>query len=235
VLYVGACSPDEFRILCNVVRDLARKLRPFQIDLSNYGEFTSTKGMKIAHMKPSLLGQIRLAALHGLIRRALEQFGKEIQVKHTYGVKDKSGDSYEAKFLAHATLAYLPPDAPYVGPKPTGSWTVNEIECWGHEKIRVPLGKLKVEQPTGLMREPLALSYPMAVPNLERSTLEWTDRMPGGLADKSKPEDFDPEQLAIGTDVELEHVKDRKLAQEIAMDHLRERKDYYSRLKRAQL
>jgi hypothetical protein len=47
------------------------------------------------------------------------------------------------------------------------------------------------------------------------------------------PEDFDPEQLAIGTEIELEHADDpldpaeRDMAMHIAMDHLAERPDYY--------
>jgi hypothetical protein len=58
------------------------------------------------------------------------------------------------------------------------------------------------------------------------------DQIPGGKADKSKPEDFDPEQLAMGIRVEMEHTNDRKLAREIAMDHLKEDPRYYSKLKR---
>jgi hypothetical protein len=50
------------------------------------------------------------------------------------------------------------------------------------------------------------------------------------LADRSKPGDFDQKELAKGTAVELEHTKDRKLAREIAMDHLKEDPRYYSKL-----
>lgn len=265
ILYVGDCSPDAYKTLCKIVGDVARKLKPFRIDLSNYSEFTSTKGLKIAHMEPGMLGQMRLALIHGIIRRALEQFGKEVEIKHVYGVKGKKGAPYEAQFLAHATLAYLAPQVPYTGPKPTGSWLVNEIECWGHEKVRFPLGKLRVDQPSGLTRSPLTVDYPMAVPNADeknvasaryvtvdelraraRDLMKRTglsgkellrktrqeDVLPGGLADKSKPEDFDPKQLAMGIKVELEHTNDPKLAREIAMDHLKEDPRYYTKLKK---
>jgi hypothetical protein len=57
--------------------------------------------------------------------------------------------------------------------------------------------------------------------------LSKADLMPGGLADSLRPEDFDPEQLAIGTQVESEHTDDPVLAREIAMDHLSESADYY--------
>jgi len=57
------------------------------------------------------------------------------------------------------------------------------------------------------------------------------NRIPGGKAARSKPSDFDQQQLAMGTKVELEHGKDKKHAREIAMDHLKEFPDYYTRLK----
>ena len=63
------------------------------------------------------------------------------------------------------------------------------------------------------------------------------DPLPGGLSEGMSPEDFDPEQLEIGTEVEMEHVGpgNRDLAQEIAMDHLVEREDYYTLLDEAGL
>jgi len=58
------------------------------------------------------------------------------------------------------------------------------------------------------------------------------DKILGGKADKSKPEDFDPEQLVMGIDVEMEHTDDPDKAREIAMDHLAEDPEYYTKLKR---
>jgi hypothetical protein len=57
------------------------------------------------------------------------------------------------------------------------------------------------------------------------------DKIPGGKADNKQPSDFDAEQLKVGTAVELEHTSDRSIAEEIAMDHLTEDKDYYKKLK----
>jgi DNA topoisomerase I len=62
--------------------------------------------------------------------------------------------------------------------------------------------------------------------------LAYEDKIPGGLADNKKPEDFDQTQLAKGVKVELEHTSDRSLAQEIAMDHLTEDPSYYVKLER---
>jgi hypothetical protein len=56
------------------------------------------------------------------------------------------------------------------------------------------------------------------------------DVLPGGLADKRKPEDFDQTKLFLGTATEMEHVSDPKVAMEIAMDHLMEDEDYYYKL-----
>lgn len=56
------------------------------------------------------------------------------------------------------------------------------------------------------------------------------DKLPGGLADKKKPTDFNPQALQKGIQVELEHTKDKNLAQEIAMDHLTEDPEYYTKL-----
>ena len=57
-------------------------------------------------------------------------------------------------------------------------------------------------------------------------------KIPGGLADKKKPSDFDAGALADGVKIELEHTSSRPIAQEIAMDHLTEDPQYYEKLRR---
>lgn len=52
-----------------------------------------------------------------------------------------------------------------------------------------------------------------------------------GLSAGMDPSYFDPTELALGTEVELEHTGDRWLARKIAMDHLVEDPQYYSKLK----
>jgi hypothetical protein len=47
-----------------------------------------------------------------------------------------------------------------------------------------------------------------------------------------KPEDFDEEALKKGTQHELEHTDDSKVAQQIAMDHLAEDPKYYEKLEK---
>lgn len=47
------------------------------------------------------------------------------------------------------------------------------------------------------------------------------------------PDDqFDPEQLQLGIETEMEHTDSDEVAKSIAKDHLMEIKDYYTRLKR---
>lgn len=58
---------------------------------------------------------------------------------------------------------------------------------------------------------------------------ETGDMISGGLADEKEPSDFDKEQLAIGLKVELEHSDNPMVALEIAMDHLTEDPEYYTR------
>ena len=42
----------------------------------------------------------------------------------------------------------------------------------------------------------------------------------------------DPEQLRMGIEVEFEHTDDSEIAKKIALDHLAEIPDYYTRLKK---
>jgi hypothetical protein len=69
---------------------------------------------------------------------------------------------------------------------------------------------------------------------VDSSTKMGSDQLKGGIADNKKSSDFDPVSLREGTEVEMEHVDDEKLAQEIAMDHLAEDPEYYRKLKQVE-
>jgi ADP-ribose pyrophosphatase YjhB (NUDIX family) len=56
------------------------------------------------------------------------------------------------------------------------------------------------------------------------------NQLPGGLAAKKHPADFDAVKLWMGTQVEMEHTNNWSLAREIAMDHLVEDPQYYTKL-----
>jgi len=63
----------------------------------------------------------------------------------------------------------------------------------------------------------------------ETSRGSMEDHLPGRTA-KRDPADFDPAALAAGIEVEMGHTDDPEVAQDIAMDHLREDPEYYVKL-----
>lgn len=62
------------------------------------------------------------------------------------------------------------------------------------------------------------------------SSLRTEDKLPGGKADNSSDDSFDPEELKMGIKHEMEHTNDEEIATEIAKDHLSEDPRYYSKL-----
>lgn len=58
------------------------------------------------------------------------------------------------------------------------------------------------------------------------------DLLPGGKGDNKPDSDFDPKELENGIQHEMEHTKNRKIAKEIAKDHLSEDPNYYKKLKK---
>jgi Inorganic Pyrophosphatase/Protein of unknown function (DUF5661) len=56
------------------------------------------------------------------------------------------------------------------------------------------------------------------------------DQIPGGKGDNRPDSDFNKRQLVMGTQHEMEHTNDLKLAREIAKDHLSEDPHYYTEL-----
>lgn len=62
------------------------------------------------------------------------------------------------------------------------------------------------------------------------SLAEEEDQLPGGNADTRLPRDFDPFELSLGIEHEMEHTDDPLIAREIAMDHLTENPSYYTQL-----
>jgi rubrerythrin len=108
----------------------------------------------------------------------------------------------------------------------------------GDEKEFVNDGRKEVEEMGGEVSESVEV-----ILNGEKFLLEEGDRIDiisGGKSDKKTVEDiaskhnvsveFIHKQLEIGIKVELEHTNDKELAAEIALDHLWEIPDYYTRL-----
>lgn len=112
---------------------------------------------------------------------------------------------------------------------PKGKWDQKKQSC----KVGTRAVKLLVPSPDrcgpGEKRISKGLGAPIA------GKTGYVDLIPGGRASGRKPSDFDQRQLAMGIRVELEHTRDWRLAREIAMDHLTEYPDYYTRLLAAKL
>lgn len=58
------------------------------------------------------------------------------------------------------------------------------------------------------------------------------DKLPGGKGDNTKPSEVDQKELAMGIKEEMEHTDDPEIAEEIALDHLTETPNYYSKMKK---
>lgn len=59
------------------------------------------------------------------------------------------------------------------------------------------------------------------------------DLLPGGKGDDLDPSQFDPDELAMGIEDEMEHTDDPDVAREVAIDHLSQNPTYYSDMKSA--
>ena len=64
---------------------------------------------------------------------------------------------------------------------------------------------------------------------------EEVNTLTGGVGDTTAPSNVNTKELAIGVQVEMEHTNDPKIATEIAMDHLTEDPEYYTKLVNAGL
>lgn len=58
------------------------------------------------------------------------------------------------------------------------------------------------------------------------------EELKGGAGDSKPDSDFNSQQLEIGIKHEMEHTKNRKIAKEIAKDHLSEDPNYYKKIKK---
>ena len=58
------------------------------------------------------------------------------------------------------------------------------------------------------------------------------DNIKGGLAQNTPDTDYPQDQIEQGIKVEKEHTTDKKIAKEIAKDHLKENPKYYTELKK---
>jgi hypothetical protein len=67
---------------------------------------------------------------------------------------------------------------------------------------------------------------------IRQAGASYSQKLPGGRADKYDQSAFDSSALAKGISVEKEHTNDEQVAAEIAMDHLAEDPKYYDKLEK---
>lgn len=128
VLYVGDLSAQELAVLVAAARIAAQDAEPFDVEMTDYGEFTNDEGATIAHMVPRADAD-ELGALHDALREVVERAGLEVE-------------HHPGPLKPHATLEYVSPGGRYEGPRPQARWTVDSIEVWSDagDRVRVPLG-----------------------------------------------------------------------------------------------
>ena len=122
ILYVGELSRDRFFELVGVARGVAASFTAFDVDLSDYLEFTSYSGKTIAAMIPRARD---LEILHDALRTACARAGFSLE--------------HAGPFKPHVTLAYLEDGETYEGTKPSGHWSAQAIEVWGFDEVSIPL------------------------------------------------------------------------------------------------
>jgi hypothetical protein len=64
---------------------------------------------------------------------------------------------------------------------------------------------------------------------------EEVETLTGGVGDATATSEVDPVELSLGQTVEMEHTTDPNIATEIALDHLSEDPQYYTKLRKAGL
>lgn len=58
----------------------------------------------------------------------------------------------------------------------------------------------------------------------------YEEKLIGGVGENTKPEDVNAIQLEVGIAIEYEHTNDKEMATSIALDHLTEDPEYYTKI-----
>lgn len=212
LLYVGEVPAEHEGLFLEVVRGVLEGWGPVDAAFDGLDYFIHPeKDRRVYYTRVKF--DRDMGALRDRLSHMLGEFGFTIE------------DAHPLAYNAHATLDYVDGlFSEYTGPVPSGDWQVTEIEVWGlPSEHAIFLGDRAV------------VNTRLAAPSPSSDVwAEWMDHLPGGLADKKTPKDFDQKQLEKGQKIEMEHVDDPDLAQEIAMDHLVEEADYYKLLEKVE-
>ena len=132
LLHIGDLTRSQWKTILPTIDQILESTQPFELAMTEFGVFAPKYGDFIyPHMRVDSTG---LEALHHRLRKAIRDLG--ITVKH-YG------------FTPHATLDKVDRDEIYVGPRPTGVWTVQHITLIGFEDYTYELGKPEESETEG--------------------------------------------------------------------------------------
>jgi hypothetical protein len=182
----------------------------------------------------------------GSVRKGTDSDGHEwrTKMKHPYGyitgtkgADDEPVDAYVGPdkdapnaFVVHQhkdTGKGYDEDKVMLGFKSKGEAQKGFLKHYDDKKFLGPTSTVPVERLKGMVESKKKL---VKISSFGEELLKLG--VAGGLAttEGKKPGDFDPKQLKAGTEVEKEHGNDPIWARQIAMDHLTEIPDYYTRL-----
>lgn len=141
LLFIGDVPREDIPRLARIVEQVTAKHAPFEVEVTDYGEFENPEGKVIPHMIPRALGDPDPSfALHKELREQVMAHG--FRVNHHPGPMKN-----------HITLGYLEPGETYTGPRPRGRFTVDAVELWaGKEAIPCTLGGLPLREDMDLAR-----------------------------------------------------------------------------------
>lgn len=136
MLFVGKVDERGYEEIIHTAQTVLAKVRPFVLEVTDYGEFKNPKGQTIAHMIPRVVTGAPLATIHEALYQ--EAVRRGLQVEH---IRDGA-------FKPHITLAYVDKGDSYTGPRPQSAFRVDALEVWGSGvwfegnlgNVRVPLG-----------------------------------------------------------------------------------------------
>lgn len=124
---------------------------------------------------------------------------------------------------------------------------VNGVELSDEDKKKITNNLIKILKGAATISIPGGITFTILFKTLKplfkkSKNMVNEDKIKGGKADNMSVEDIANKfgvtvtkinkELEMGIEVEMEHTKSKKLAKEIAMDHLSEMPDYYTRLKK---
>ncbi len=140
LLQAGDLTADEFDKFLISAREVLKGVSPFMVEMTDFGEFKSTTGMRIPHMIPRTKGtDMTFEGLHMKLCEKAQEDGF-------------TGCKRQDPFKPHVTLDYLKEDEEFEGEKPEGEFMLTEIEVWGAPGGK--LGRVVIELGTGkILRE----------------------------------------------------------------------------------